>query len=184
MRVIITAAASGIGRAIAERFAVDGHQVHICDIDPRAMETMLARTPSVRGSVTDVGAPPQVESMFAAALEWMGGIDVLVNNHGIAGPRGPVETIAYAEWDRTIQVNLNGMFYTIKQAVPHLKRQLAGCVINVSTTSARTGLPNRSPYVAGKVGVLGLTHTLARELGPWNIRVNAILPGFMDNPRG
>ena len=84
----------------------------------------------------------------------------------------------------TIRVNLNGMFYCIKNAVPHMKRQGAGCIINISTTSARTGLPARAAYVAGKVGVLGLAHNVARELGPFNIRCNSVLPGFIDNPRG
>ena len=183
-RVIITAAASGIGRAIAERFHKNGYKVFICDIDAQAMAATLAALPSLRGSVTDVGDPKQVEAMFAEALTWTKGVDVLINNHGIAGPRGFVEDLDYEEWDRCIRVNLSGMFYTIKQAVPLMKQQRSGCIINLSTTSARTGLPKRTAYVAGKVGVLGLTKNLARELGPWNIRCNTILPGFMDNARG
>lgn len=183
-RVVITAAASGIGRAIAERFLRDGHRVHICDIDATALESSLSSLPGLKGTATDVGDPAAVERMFAQALDWMGGIDVLVNNHGIAGPRGWIEDLDYTEWDRCIRVNLSGMFYTVKQAVPHMKRQRSGCIINLSTTSARTGLPKRAAYVAGKVGVLGLTKNLARELGPWNIRCNAVLPGFMNNARG
>ena len=183
-RVLITAAASGIGRAIAERFAHDGHRVHICDVDAKAVEATLIAVPTLRGTVTDVGSSSQVEALVAAAAEWMGGIDTLINNHGIAGPRGPIDGISYEDWDRCIQVNLSGMFYTIKNVVPWMKRQREGCIINLSTTSARTGLPNRSAYVAGKVGVLGLTKNCARELGPWNIRCNAVLPGFMDNARG
>ncbi len=183
-RVIITAAASGIGRAIAERFLAGGDRVFICDVDGAAMAATLAALPDLRGSVTDVGEPRQVEAMFAQALQWTGGVDVLINNHGIAGPRGFVEDLDYEDWDRCIRVNLSGMFYTIKQAVPLMKRQRSGCILNLSTTSARTGLPKRTVYVAGKVGVLGLTKNLARELGPWNIRCNTILPGFMDNARG
>jgi NAD(P)-dependent dehydrogenase (short-subunit alcohol dehydrogenase family) len=183
-RVIITAAAAGIGRAIAERFLSDGHRVFICDVDSSAMSATLAALPGLRGSVTDVGEPSQIEAMFAEALTWTGGIDVLINNHGIAGPRGFVEDLDYAEWDHCIRVNLSGMFYTVKQVVPLMKQQKSGCIINLSTTSARTGLPKRTAYVAGKVGVLGLTKNLARELGPWNIRCNTILPGFMDNARG
>lgn len=183
-RVVITAAASGIGRAMAERFLADGDRVFVCDVDGPALESTVAGLAGLEGSVTDVGSPAAVEAMMAQALDRLGGIDVLINNHGIAGPRGPVESISYEEWDRTITVNLNGMFYTIRNAVPAMKAQRSGCILNVSTTSARTGLPNRSAYVAGKVGVLGLTRTLARELGPFNIRVNAVLPGFMDNARG
>jgi len=183
-RVIITAAASGIGRAIAERFLSDGHRVHICDIDATTLDAALKTLPGANGTATDVGDPAAVEQLFAHAMEWMGGIDVLINNHGIAGPRGWIEDLDCAEWDRCIRVNLSGMFYTIKQAVPHMKRQRSGCIINVATSSARTGLPKRAAYVAGKVGVLGLTKNLARELGPWNIRCNAVLPGFMNNARG
>ncbi|MBM4186581.1 MAG: SDR family oxidoreductase [Gemmatimonadetes bacterium] len=183
-RVVITAAAGGIGRVIAERFVRDGHRVHIADIDSSAMTATLAAVPALKGTVTDVGDPGQVERLFAEAMRWLGGIDVLINNHGIAGPRGFVEDLDYAEWDHCIRVNLSGMFYTVKQAAPLMKAQRSGCIINLSTTSARTGLPKRTAYVAGKVGVLGLTKNLARELGPWNIRCNTILPGFMDNARG
>lgn len=183
-KVLITAAASGIGRAIAERFTADGDQVFIVDVDQAATERALAELPAIRGAVADVGDPGQVEAMFRTAMDWMGGIDVLINNHGIAGPRGFVEDLDYEEWDRCIRVNLSGMFYTIKQAVPHFKRQRSGCILNTSTTSARTGLPKRTAYVAGKVGVMGLTKNLARELGPWNIRCNTVLPGFMNNARG
>ncbi len=183
-RVLITAAASGIGLAIARRFVADGHQVHICDVNPQAVEAARATLPGARGSVTDVGQPKQVEALFAEALGWMGGIDVLINNHGIAGPRGFIEDLDYDEWDHCIRVNLGGMFYTIKNAVPHMKKQRSGSIINLSTSSARTMLPKRAAYVAGKVGVLGLTKNCARELGPWNIRCNTVLPGFMNNARG
>jgi NAD(P)-dependent dehydrogenase (short-subunit alcohol dehydrogenase family) len=183
-RVIITAAASGIGREIAARFLADGHRVHICDVDAAAVEAAKSSLPGVAATVTDVGQPDQVSQLFAEALDWMGGIDVLINNHGIAGPRGYIEDIDYADWDRCIRVNLGGMFLTIKHAVPHLKQQRHGVIINLATTSARTMLPKRSAYVAGKVAVLGLTRNCARELGPWNIRCNAVLPGFMNNARG
>ncbi len=183
-RVLITAAASGIGLAIAKRFLQDGHQVHICDVNQTAIEAARISVPAVRGTVTDVGQPRQVEALFGEALGWMGGIDVLINNHGIAGPRGFIEDLDYEEWDHCIRVNLGGMFYTIKNAVPHMKRQRSGCIINLSTSSARTMLPKRAAYVAGKVGVLGLTKNCARELGPWNIRCNTVLPGFMNNARG
>lgn len=182
-RVIITAAAGGIGRAIAERFRCDGHAVHICDIDAGAVAATITAL-GVTGSVTDVGDPRQVEAMFAEAMTHLGGVDVLINNHGIAGPRGFLEDLDYEEWDHCLRVNLSGMFYTMKQAVPHMKKQRSGCILNLATTSARTMLPKRAAYVAGKVGVMGLTKNCAREFGPWNIRVNCVLPGFMNNARG
>jgi NAD(P)-dependent dehydrogenase (short-subunit alcohol dehydrogenase family) len=183
-RVLITAAASGIGLAIARRFIGDGHRVHICDVNAEAVEAARRTLQGAGCTVTDVGQPKQVEALFAEALGWMGGIDVLINNHGVAGPRGFIEDLDYEEWDQCIRVNLGGMFYTIKNAVPHMKRQRSGCIINLSTSSARTMLPKRAAYVAGKVGVLGLTKNCARELGPWNIRCNTVLPGFMNNARG
>lgn len=183
-RVLITAAASGIGHAIASRFVADGHRVHICDVNAEAVEAARTSLQGAGCTVTDVGQPRQVEALFAEALDSMGGIDVLINNHGIAGPRGFIEDLDYDEWDHCIRVNLGGMFYTIKNAVPHMKKQRSGCIINVSTSSARTMLPKRAAYVAGKVGVLGLTKNCARELGPWNIRCNTVLPGFMNNARG
>lgn len=183
-RVIITGAGSGIGRAIAEQFLAAGARVHIADVAPEALDHAKAALPALTTSVADVGDPASVERLFEEAFAHLGGIDVLVNNCGIAGPAAPLEAVSIADWDRTIAVNLSGMFYCIRQVVPRMKAQRSGVILNVSTTSARTGLPNRLPYVASKVGVLGLTHNVARELGPWNIRCNAILPGLMDNARG
>ena len=183
-RVIVTAGGSGIGRATAECFLASGARVHICDIEPDMLEAALKANPKLTGTVADVGKPTDVEHMIKEAYERLGGCDVLVNNAGIGGPKAAVEDVSYEDWGRTIQVNLNGMFYCIKQVVPGMKAQQSGCIVNISTGSARVGLPLRSPYVASKVGVLGLTYTLARELGPHNIRVNAILPGAIDNPRG
>lgn len=183
-RVVITAGASGIGLAIARQFLQGGAQVFICDIDKSALEAAVNENHGLQGAVANVGHPESVEAFFKSALGALGGIDTLINNAGIGGPRAAVENIEYHDWDDCIRINLSGMFYCVKQAVPVMKQQGSGCIINISTSSAKTGLPNRLPYVASKVGVLGLSHNLARELGPDNIRVNTILPGLMDNPRG
>lgn len=183
-RVIVTAGASGIGLAVAQKFLAEGAQVTICDIAEPALQQALDSNAGLQGQLADVGDPQSVEAFFKAAIHDMGGIDVLVNNAGIGGPRGPVEAIDYQDWDDCIRINLNGMFYCVKQVVPAMKAQQSGCITNISTVSARTGLPNRMPYVASKVGVLGLSHNLARELGEYQIRCNTILPGLMDNPRG
>jgi len=183
-RALITAAASGIGRAIAERFVSDGYRVHVCDVDAARLEETCAALAGVTGTVCDVGDPRQVEAMCREAIESLTGVDVLINNHGIAGPRGYLEDLDVDEWDRCMRVNLSGMFYTMRQLVPPMKRQRGGTILNLITTSVRTFLPKRAAYVASKAGALGLTKNAARELGPWNIRVNAVFPGFMNNDRG
>lgn len=183
-RVIVTAGGSGIGRAIVDRFVAAGARVHTCDVQEESLAGTVASDDAVSGTLADVGKPGDVENLVAEAVESMGGVDVLVNNAGIGGPAAALEDISYEDWDRTIGVNLNGMFYCIKNVAPHMKAQKSGCIVNISTASARVALPMRSPYVASKVGVLGLTHTVAREYGPFGIRCNAILPGLIDNERG
>jgi len=183
-RVIVTAGASGIGLAVAQQFLAQGAEVFICDVIQETLDTALSENARLQGALADVSDIEQVEAFFADAMRAMGGIDVLVNNAGIGGPQAKIEEIDYADWDACIRINLSGMFYCVKQVVPAMKAEGSGCILNISTTSARTGLPNRLPYVASKVGVLGLSHNLARELGEFNIRCNTILPGLMDNPRG
>lgn len=182
--VVVTAGAANIGLAIATRFLDAGDRVFVCDVSTDAIAAARAAYPKLCGYCADVGQPEQVENFFARVAAEAGPVDILVNNAGIGGPRGPIETLDYAEWRNTIEINLNGMFYCVKQVVPSMKQRNAGVILNISTTSARTGLPNRAPYVASKAGVHGLTQNLARELGPFGIRCNAILPGHMDTPRG
>mgnify|MGYP000329472072 CR=1 FL=1 len=183
-RVIVTAAGAGIGRAIAESFYQQGAKVHICDISAHAINETLSANPSMRGSIADIGQADQVDTLFKLATAWMGGVDVLINNAGIGGPRAPLDEIEDDQWNQTIQINLNGAFYCIKRAAKFMKQQRSGCIINISSASARTGLPNRAPYVASKVALQGLTQNVARELGPFNISCNALLPGAIDNARG
>lgn len=182
-KAIVTAGASSIGLAIAESLLGAGAAVHICDVSPDHLTAALA-SHNLTGTLADVSKPDEVEQLFADAQDQLGGLDILVNNAGIGGPRAGVADISYADWDRTISVNLNGMFYCIKNAAPIMTAQQSGCIINISTSSVRTGLPFRTAYVTAKQGVMGLTQNLARELGPSNIRCNAILPGLIDNDRG
>ena len=110
-------------------------------------------------------------------------IDVLINNAGIAGPTGGVETLSLADWERTLAVNLTGQFLCIRQAVPRLRKGNGPSIINLASAAGHLGMPRRAPYSASKWGVVGLTKTLAIELGRDGIRVNAILPGAVDGPR-
>lgn len=181
--VLVTAAGQSVGRAMAEKFLQRGDKVHICDIDARLVAQVLEANPKLGGTICDVSDEAQVTRLFADARSRMGSIDILVNTVGISGPRGPIESLSFADWRATIAANLDSMFLTIRQAVPDMRRNKHGAIINFSTGSTKTVMPLRSPYVASKAGVEGLTKALARELGPDNIRINAILPGMIDNER-
>ena len=182
LRVLVTAGAAGIGREIVRALVEDGARVHICDVDATALED-ARRQHAVTTSATDVADVEQVERLFADVREQLGGLDVLVNNAGIAGPTGPVESITPADWRRTIAVNLDGQFYCAHFAVPLLRETAHGLIVNMSSVAGRLGYPFRTPYAASKWAVVGFTESLARELGPDGIRVNAILPGPVEGPR-
>lgn len=181
--VLITGGGDSAGRVMAERFAARGERVHICDVRADALAETLAANPAMRGTVADVGDPAALAGVFADATAWLGDISVLVNNVGIGGPRAAIEDIALDEWERTLAVNVTAMFHAIKLATPGMKRRGGGAIINFSTGSTRTRLPGRAAYVVSKFAVEGLTLNAARELGPFGIRVNAILPGMIDNAR-
>jgi len=178
-RVLVTAAATGIGRTVAEAFLEAGARVHVCDLDERALE----RFDRVGSTVADVSDPAQVDRLFADASDALGGLDVLVNNAGISGPTAPVEDIEPADWQRTIEVNLNGQFFCVRRAVPLLKAAGGGAIVNVASTAGLFGYPLRSPYAASKWAIVGLTKTLAMELGSFGIRVNAVCPGSVAGER-
>jgi len=183
LRVLVTAGAAGIGRAFAETFANAGARVFICDIDKAALAATKQAMPEVGSCVTDVADPSQVDALFNAAASFLNGLDVLINNAGIAGPTARVEDISIDDWNRTIAVDLNGMFYCTRRAVPLLKSAGGGSIINLSSVAGRLGFPLRTPYSSAKWAVVGFTKSLAIELGPSKIRVNAIQPGVVDGER-
>jgi NAD(P)-dependent dehydrogenase (short-subunit alcohol dehydrogenase family) len=182
-RVVVTAGAQGIGLAITEAFVAAGAEVHICDVNDDFLAAAKSRLPGVSQSRTDVSNEAQVDAMFAALSARWGGLDVLVNNAGIAGPTAPVEDTDLAQWSQTIAVNLTGPFLCTRRAVPLLKAAGGGSIVNLSSVAGRLGFPLRTPYSASKFGVIGLTETWAMELGPSHIRVNAILPGIVAGDR-
>ena len=182
-KVLITAGASGIGRHIAEAFLAAGDAVYTCDIDAQALKATAADLEGLRVGMCDIGDRGQIEAMVADAAEQLGGIDVLVNNAGIAGPTAPVQDVEPDDWDRVLQVDLTGTFLVTKFSIPHLIRSSQGSIIIMSSSAGRFGYPNRSPYAAAKWGLIGLMKTLAMELGPHNIRANAILPGSVAGDR-
>jgi NAD(P)-dependent dehydrogenase (short-subunit alcohol dehydrogenase family) len=182
-RVLVTAGASGIGREIVRGFAAGGATVFTCDIDRAALGALAGELPGVQSTVCDLARREDIEAMMADAMHALGGLDVLVNNAGVAGPTAPVEEFSPDDWDKVVQVNLNGTFHVTRLAIPYLKRAAGGAIVNMSSAAGRFGYANRSAYAATKWAIIGLTKTLSIELGPFGIRANAILPGAVDGPR-
>ncbi|WP_318215105.1 SDR family oxidoreductase [Streptomyces sp. SCL15-6] len=182
-RVVVTAGAAGIGLATARAFAANGDRVHICDIDERALAQITEADPVITGTVCDVSDRPSVETFVEAAAHTLGGIDVLVNNAGISGPTAPVEDMDPDQWEKVLAINLTGTFNVTRLSIPFLKKSDSGVVLIMSSVGGRYGYPNRSPYATTKRGLIGLTETLAIELGDDGIRVNAIAPGAVAGDR-
>ena len=183
LRVAVTAGAAGIGRAIAETFADRGANVFICDINQTALSAIKSERPDIGQVEADVSNKKQVDTLFDSVFDVLGGLDVLVNNAGIAGPTAPIEEISIEEWRRTIDINLNGQFYCLRRAIPYLKDSENGSIINLSSVAGRMGFPMRTPYAATKWAIVGLTKSLAKELGPFGIRVNCLQPGIVEGER-
>ena len=184
LRVLVTAGASGIGATIARAFNDAGSQVHVCDIDRAALDRLVCTAPGITGSMADASVAADVDLVFDDVRGTLGGLDVLVNNAGIAGPTGPIEAIDIGAWERTIAVNLNSHYHFARRAVPLLKRSGAGpSLIAMGSVAGRLGYAFRTPYASSKWAMVGLTKSLAIELGPQGIRVNAILPGTVDGER-
>ncbi|WP_326538474.1 SDR family oxidoreductase [Pseudorhodoferax sp.] len=182
-RVLVTAGADGIGREITRAFIGAGAKVLVCDVSRSSIDRLASELPSALGCIADVSSEADVAALFDAVDAQLGGLDVLVNNAGIAGPTGGVETLTLADWERTLAVNLTGQFLCVRQAVPRLRRGTAPAIINLSSAAGHLGMPGRSVYSASKWAVVGFTKSLALELGGDGIRVNAILPGAVDGPR-
>lgn len=178
LRVAITGAAGGIGLVMADSFAACGSRVFISDVNEEALAEC-----GHAGMIADAGSFAAMEGFIDRAVAHFGGLDVLVNNAGIAGPTKRVEEVTPEELDATLQIDLAAMFHTARRAIPAMRASGGGSIINLSSAAGRFGFQLRSPYAAAKWGVVGFTKTLAIELGPDGIRVNAILPGLVDGPR-
>jgi len=184
LRVLVSAGASGIGAAVALAFRETGARVHVCDIDGAALERLAREAPEITASVADASVPGDVDRVFDDVQGALGGLDVLVNNVGIAGPTGAIQELQRGDWERTVAVNLNSQFYFSNRAVPLLKRSTMNpSLIAMSSVAGRLGYAFRTPYAATKWAVVGLMKSLAIELGPHGVRVNAILPGTVEGDR-
>ena len=181
--VLISGGAAGIGRHIAEEFLNDGAAVHVCDSSSANINSFLDANPGATATQADVCDAKSVDQVFADLENLHEGLDILINNAGIAGPTALVEDVAVEEWDGCIAVNLSGTFYMTRRAIPLLKQRGAGSIINIASVAGTFPCPLRSPYVASKWAMIGLTKTWAMELGPHHIRVNAICPTSVSGER-
>ena len=182
-RVLVTAAAVGIGRAIAEAFIASGATVHICDMAQALLDDCKSANPMLGVTRADVSDPEQVDRLFHEVETHLGGLDILVNNVGVSGPTAAVEDVSVADWQATLAVNLNSHFYCVRKAVPLLKAAKGGSIVSIASTAGLMGYPMRAPYAASKWALIGFTKTLAMELGEFKIRVNAVCPGSVEGPR-
>ncbi|MGO4355130.1 SDR family oxidoreductase [Rhizobium sp. RAF36] len=182
-RVMITAGGSGIGLAIAKAFIESGARVHICDVDDQVVEKAAQDQPGLVATRVDVANENAVDRWFDRALEDLGGLDVLVNNAGTKGPTAYVEDVKLGDWQACIGVCLDAQFLCARRAVPVMKKQGSGSIINISSTAGLYGYGLRTPYAAAKWAVIGFTKSLAIELGPYGVRANAICPGSVDGVR-
>lgn len=183
---IITGGSQGLGRAIAEEFLREGANVIICARD----ETVLSTTRSeldalcmpgqrILAKTCDVSSEEQVNRLVSYAIAEFGGIDVLVNNAGVYGPMGPTETVNLKEWIRALEINLYGVLLPCRAMIPHFKKAIYGKIVVISGGGATNPLPNISSYAASKAAVVRLVETLAEELKPFHVDVNAIAPGAL-----
>lgn len=182
-RVLITAGASGIGLAIAKGFLASGARVLVCDIDENALNEVDGGDGDLTALRCDVAEEDDVGALFDRIDSLFGGLDVLVNNAGIAGPTGRIEDLELDDWRRTLEVGLTSQFLCSRGAVPCLRAAGGGSIVNISSTAGLFGYPLRTPYASAKWGVIGLTKSLAMELGPDRIRVNAVCPGPVSGDR-
>ncbi|MER5901783.1 SDR family NAD(P)-dependent oxidoreductase [Streptomyces mirabilis] len=169
---VVTGGASGIGLAIAERLAKDGYQVAALDLNPSDTSVVPA---------TDVSDRTQVDAVLAAVRERLGPVTILVNAAGTDGFKR-FSDLTFEAWHRVINVNLNGVFHCVQAALPDMLEAGWGRIVNISSSSAQSGQPFMTHYVASKSAVNGLTKALALELGPFGVTVNAVPPGFIDTP--
>lgn len=182
-RVLITAGAGGIGLAIAKAFVATGAKVHISDINAQAVQQIISENPAITGTIGDVSNPQDLDTLFSDVQQQLGGLDVLINNAGIAGATAAVADYPLDTWNAVVNVNLTGTFMVTQRAIPLLKQSEAASIIVMSSLAGRFGYPNRVAYSTTKWGLIGFAKTLSMELGPLGITANSIHPGAVDGPR-
>lgn len=182
-KVFISAGGSGIGRCIAEAFLKQGDEVFVCDINQQSLQQFKQDYPQLQIAYCDLGQMNAIQPMFETAMQALGGLDILVNNTGISGPTVAADELSFEDWTQVLNLNLNSTFMMTKLAIPYLKQSDSGVIINLSSIAGRMGYPFRLAYSTSKWGIIGFTKTLSMELGAFDIRVNAVLPGAVDGER-
>ncbi|WP_158228366.1 SDR family NAD(P)-dependent oxidoreductase [Pseudonocardia sp. MH-G8] len=184
---VVTGANRGIGRAVALALAADGFAVATTARDPGTLADTIAEIEERGGRgvalACDVGDESSVAALAAQVLDRWGGVHTVVANAGVAGPTAPMHEIPLAEWRECVVTDLDGVFLTFRAFVPSMIAAGAGVLVGISSMTGKRPLHGRTPYAAAKMGVIGLVRTLALELGPHGIRVNAVCPGAVAGPR-
>jgi NAD(P)-dependent dehydrogenase (short-subunit alcohol dehydrogenase family) len=184
LKVLVTAGAGGIGRVIAEAFSAAGARVHVTDVQEDALRDVVSNGMGLTGTTGDAADSDNADRVVREVETQMGGLDVLINNVGIAGPTGAIDTLADADIARAIDVNLKSHFYFLGRCLPLLRKSRRDpSILAMSSVAGRLGYGYRTPYAATKWAIVGLVKSLAVELGPEGIRANAILPGVVRGPR-
>ena len=185
-KIIISAGASGIGWATAKICLSRGAFVYICDLDLKALNKIKKHSSNNKRLFSyncDASNEEEVSNFFNQIKKKTNNIDALINNVGVAGPTGSLEKLNSEDWENTLHTDVNSHFYFTKKAIPLIKKSKNGSIINISSTAGILGFPLRSPYAASKWAIIGITKTLAMELGKFNIRVNAVCPGTIKGDR-
>ena len=185
-KIIISAGASGIGWATTKICLSRGAIVYLCDIDNKSLNKIQKHPLNNKRLFSyecDASDEYEVSNFFDQIKKKTKKIDALINNVGVAGPTGTIEKLNSKDWEETLKINVISHFYFTKLAIPMLKKNKGGSIINISSGAGVMGFPLRSPYAASKWAIIGVTKTLAMELGNYKIRVNAICPGTIKGKR-
>jgi len=179
--VLVTGGSQGIGKAIAEKLCAAGAAGGIAALDDPALKSTSAEFQSkgfrFKSYGVDLCDDAQVDSVVKSVVRYLGPVDILINNAGITGPTGRADQLATGDWDKTLQTNLRTPFVLSRAVIPSMIERKTGRIINISSIAGKMAYPLRAPYAASKWGLVGLTLTLAQELGPYNVRVNVVCPG-------
>lgn len=178
---LVTGGSQGIGKAIAERLANAGATLAVAALENDALSSTVtdfqSRGYRFKAYGIDISDDSQVQSLAKAVTIDLGPVDILINNAGIGGPTAPLHEVDPAAWDQTLGINLRAPFLLSRAIIPTMIERGSGKIVNMSSIAGKQAYPLRSPYCASKWGLIGLTHTMAQELGRYNIQVNAICPG-------